>query len=373
MVFRTCDKKRIVQMDGLRRVKMKIGVLTWFFGINYGARAHSLALKNVLEDMGHEVQFIHYDPTYSLKKEIFNSCHFEHRHRHPIKMLRGLKKMFSFRAQLEDYPKTEKINDMSEIKKSDFDLIILGSDEILNINHPMFKDAYYGVGIDKDIPLMMYAPSSGTTDSEEVLTEEIRKSLRDIKFLSARDKCTYNVLKNNSSKEVEEVLDPTFLYEFDVPSKATNERYILIYSFGYLKEYSEVIKKYAKERDLKIYVVGHISDWADKSFIEADLYEWLSLYKGAEVIVTDSYHGYIFALKNNKEYILISKNDKTNKIDGLMSYVGDERGYYNKENSLEEYFSKPVDYKEINKNIEILRDKSLSYLKTSLEKIKGEK
>ena len=58
---------------------MKIGILTYHRSHNYGALLQAIALRHVLEEMGHEVTFIDYWPAY---------------HRH-------LYKAFSFRYMMD--------------------------------------------------------------------------------------------------------------------------------------------------------------------------------------------------------------------------------------------------------------------------------
>ena len=58
---------------------MKIGILTWYFGYNYGAEAHSYALMKVLEKMGHDVRLIKYRPANSFKIDITSNLNITNR------------------------------------------------------------------------------------------------------------------------------------------------------------------------------------------------------------------------------------------------------------------------------------------------------
>lgn len=42
---------------------MKIGILTWYSACNYGARAHSYALRKTVESLGHECIMVAFRPT----------------------------------------------------------------------------------------------------------------------------------------------------------------------------------------------------------------------------------------------------------------------------------------------------------------------
>ena len=43
---------------------MKIGILTFHFSNNYGALFQAYGLRNYLKDLGHDVEFINYQPEY---------------------------------------------------------------------------------------------------------------------------------------------------------------------------------------------------------------------------------------------------------------------------------------------------------------------
>lgn len=51
---------------------MKIGILTWYFGINYGARAHSLALYQTVRNLGYDCEFIQYTSSNTIKKSFIH-------------------------------------------------------------------------------------------------------------------------------------------------------------------------------------------------------------------------------------------------------------------------------------------------------------
>ncbi len=346
----------------------RVGILTWYFGINYGARAHSLALKNVVEGFGYECEFINYTSCNSWKIELRTCCPTRNLKKHPIVFAKGVYKWLKFRKQLQDYKHSRRVRTASEIESLGYDTVIIGSDEILNLNHSLSNDIYYGVGFQQDAPLLMYAVSAGTVDPDTVLSNEIRKSLASIQNISVRDNTSQILLQNNSKKTIPIVLDPTLLYEFKSMSKRKeNAKYILIYSFGTLDEYRESIVKYARKNSLKILCVGRECNWADRSLNSADLNEWINLYSYANCVVTDSYHGLIFAVKYHKEFILISRGDKTNKIDGLRTILNINRSYYDLNLDIEQYLSEKINYDLIDSSIAKERAASISYLENALK------
>lgn len=347
----------------------RIGILTWYFGINYGARAHSLALKETVESFGYNCEFINFTSSNNWNIELHTCCMTGNLKKHPLILIKGIHKWRRFRKQLSFYPHSQKVSTAKEIEALGYDAIIIGSDEILNLNHDLANNLYYGVGFHCGFPLLMYAASAGTISPDTVLSSEIKEGLRNIRFLSVRDNTSQTLLQINSGRNVEIVLDPTLLHEFGTGRKHLYKgNYLLIYSFGPLENEKDRIVRFARKKGLEIVCVGRKCDWADKSFEAAILDEWLSLYEYASYVVTDSYHGLIFAVKYHKEFILVERGDKTNKIDGLRNLLGISREALKSDEKLESYLSAPVDYISIDCIISQERKKSLEYLKNGLEK-----
>lgn len=353
----------------------KIGILTWYFGINYGARAHSMALRESIKSMGFDCEFINYPSCNNWSIELHTCCMTGNLKRHPIILIEGLYKWVKFKKQLSVYPQSKKVTSAEEIETLGYDAIVIGSDEILNLNHDLASKLYYGIGFKQEDMLVMYAASAGTVSPDTVLDLDIRTGLKNMIALSVRDNTSQELLQNNTGRNVEIVLDPTLLYDFGTGRKRKYyKNYLLIYSFGALTKEKERIINFARVNGLKIVCVGRKCEWADKSYSSADLEEWLALYEYASYIVTDSYHGLIFAIKYHKDFILVARGDKTNKIDGLRDLLNVTRSSLGRDESIEEYLSKSIDYEMIERAIKKEKEHSMGYLKNGLEKaIQGDK
>lgn len=348
---------------------MKVGILTWYFGINYGARAHSLALMNIINGLGYDCEFVNYTSSNNLKLEFRTCCAAANLKCHPLIVLRGIKRLMKYRRQLSEYPSTKKVTNANEISVLGLDALILGSDEILNQQHSLYNDVYYGVGLNTALPTIIFSASSGTVSPETKLSASICNSLRNMVGIYVRDDATAELIENNIGCKPQIVLDPTLMYDFGKDRKPLEKgKYLLIYSFGKLEREKDRIKEFARKNSLKIVCVGRVCKWADKSYAGADLNDWLALYQYAQYIVTDSYHGMIFAIKNHKEFILVSRGDKTNKIDGLRNILNISRNAYEPEKeSIDSYLSQALDYNIIDKCIQSEKNRSISCLSVALK------
>lgn len=347
---------------------MKIGILTWYFGANYGAKAHSYALQKVLEEMGHSVEMINYIPPTLLKTNLMANFNTPHMRRHPLILLKCLCRCIKFKRWTENmYHITKRVKSGEEVDSLELDAIIIGSDEVFNYRHRIFDEIYYGKGI-LNKPMITYAPSSGQAPTNIVFGKEIIESMNRIKVFSARDKYTRELIQNNINRDVEIVLDPTLLYDFDFPQDyfKKSDPYLLIYSFDPWDNLREEIREFAREKQLKIISVGRYCKWADISYTTASQYIWFSAFKHADVVFTDSFHGTIFAIKNQKQFIIVSRKDKINKINDLVESLDVNRTFYDGTISIAEYLEDPIDYDKVNKRIAIGKSASIDYLTKAL-------
>jgi len=94
-----------------------------------------------------------------------------------------------------------------------YDVVILGSDEIWNLNNVSFNHypEYFGNGINAG-NLITYAPDCGNTTVKQLAADENAvKGLKRINRISARSKHTAEAVKTITGKSVPVVLDPALL------------------------------------------------------------------------------------------------------------------------------------------------------------------
>ena len=165
-----------------------------------------------------------------------------------------------------------------------------------------------------------------------------------------------------------EVLDPTLLYDFvDISTRWDEKDYILIYTFSDWSIYQKQIQLFAKDHGLKIIAVGRYCKWAYRSYTAASFEQWICSFRKATYVLTDSFHGTVFSIKNNKQMILCSRPDKRAKIESLLNDARIQRKFYDGKESIETYLQAvTIDYQEVNQSMKKLVDFSMAYLQKSL-------
>ena len=347
-------------------MKKKVGIMTWYFGANYGAVAQSLALYNTIKSMGFDCCMINYRPD-NYKRTLLNANLPPKWKRiiHLDKTFTGLKKCRVL-GDCKLFQESERVHSAEEIDNLGLDYIVFGSDAIFNLKHPLCDEIYYGVDIHTN--KITYSPSCEYLDVDEVLPEEYEKSLKEMGAVSVRDANTAEFIMKNTGIESEITLDPTFLYKFDeYKIKITEKKYILIYAFSDWKQYSQEIRGYAREKGFLIVAVGNKLEWSDLSLPYATFAEWVSAFVYAEMVITDSFHGTVFSLKNQKQIVLCGRRDKESKIRCLLKQLDIDVSMYNGE-SISTYLQENfIDYNKAQDHINCEQNKSFNYLKNALE------
>lgn len=251
---------------------MRIGIVTVPDSANFGSFLQAYALKIILNGMGHEVRFIATrDQTY-VRNIYYNWKPKLRNLKHPVRFVKqnrnGYKKYGLF---LADHKKIV-IDD--EYQQGQYDLILLGSDEIWNVCTEVFRrPIFYGQDMH---PVIAYAVSAGKALYEDFQKyPEIMAQIKNIRHICARDENTKSIVEHITQKECPLVCDPTFLVDWKVLEEdyddeyLKNNKYILIYLYpgSVSKESINAIKRFANQNGLKLVAAGLYNDWCDYNVI----------------------------------------------------------------------------------------------------------
>ena len=303
---------------------MKVGILTYHYGSNYGGVLQCYALQQVLKGMGYEVSIINYIPHQNHKK-------FAHVVQTALKMfsLESMKALWHniryqwqsrrvFEVFRENYLNlTRESSHIEDFKNINIDVLIVGSDQLWG--YPQIRDVYFlGWVENPHIKKVAYAVCSGYGKINEAYREEMAKQLLHFSAISVRSQTTKAFVKNIIGLDVPVVVDPTVLYDFNEFLSSRNDPYILTYILtddiegGNFKAIDLIKKKYP---GLPVYSIiisdryPRISSWSDKYLVDVTPGEWVNLIYNCSFLYTDSYHGALFAIKFGKPFIAYYSSD----------------------------------------------------------------
>lgn len=371
---------------------MKIGILTLPIAENYGGTLQAIALYRLLHKQGHDVILI-YKETHQvlwkkLLKEIllkipfhdFNKIKTNNKknqarlkrkkfHRSFIeKQIFKISKDLYTKRDLEEYS-----------KKENFDAVIVGSDQVWRkeyINEEYYKSYFLDFLNGEKTKKIAYAASFGKDCWEgQNDIEEISKLLKDFNAISTREESGINICKNTFiCNNVKHVLDPTLLlnkefYLNEIISKhdLTNiiKGGLVTYVLDEVKEKREIINYV--ENNSEIQNISHLKGFNLSNTLYS-LPEWIASFAYADIIVTDSFHGMVFSIIFEKNFLVIGNKDRgIDRFISLLNLLGlKERLIFNLED-LKNKNIENIDYKVVNEILNKNKKLSLDFLLNALD------
>ena len=343
---------------------LKVGILTYHDGFNFGAYLQVYALQRFLQENGFQCKVINY------KKIGFTFREYKYALsiRRPYLLLRTVVKIAKFKVAHRRLNLTDRMFSNKELVSLCFDGIIIGSDEVWNFGSKLigYDPVYFSAGL-KSERIISYAASFGNIQNHENISEEIRENLRQINYVSVRDINSSNIMNEIINAPVTIVLDPTFLFDLKPEAiKPNEENYILIYG-NFTKKMIKRIKEYALYVRKKTISVGYYLPWCDSSVIAINPFQWLGYFVNCDCIITTMYHGMIFAVLNHKEFCMVRTPYRVNKVGDLLEDLGLSKRWVEEDESIRDRFAETINYNKVDMKIEIKRHQSKDFLLRALK------
>ncbi len=362
---------------------MKIGVVTfWETQDNYGQVLQGYALQKVLEKLGHEAFIIRYllhnDYTgytgrwksiFSIKKVYNKINRFLFRRKNRWTTTKVDRHFNDFKTKFIKYNDCvyHKYKDLLQ-NPPEADAYIAGSDQIWYVPEKwetyrnIFK-AYFLNFANNNSMKLSYAASWGNCAPPASCYDYIKPLLADFKYISVRENSGVEKCARAGRMDAECVLDPTLLISkelyLNIAQKPLNERkYVLLYLINKREDVVEKVKIYAANNHLEIRYIDNQWNTSLSANEFPTVQEWLGLIASAEIVITDSYHGFLFSIIFNKQNVIVTKND-----DRFMTVMRllklEKRRFYN---NFDDLVNEKIDYEYVNEIIEKKREKCISNL-----------
>lgn len=309
---------------------MSIGMITFHRAQNIGANLQSYALNRfIIENVGH-CEIIDYYPNNQTA------------HKHKVRRLLGAVKSHVFADKYKAYLKFCDFQNKNyvlshksyygdaDIKKCapKYDVLISGSDQILNTTLSKKSTAYY-LDFDDNAKKVSYASSFGRENITSDEVELIKTELVKFNKLSVREMSAGGIIKAQIGVNCDFVLDPVFLLseeqwmglekQVKIPSK-----YILAYAMEVTEIFISTLEMVKKEFNLPVIVIygckdNHCIDGTKIS--DCGPSEFLSYIDNASVVVTNSFHGISFSLIFGKKVICVAHSVRNARLQNIMTLI----------------------------------------------------
>lgn len=311
---------------------MKIGILTQPLQANYGGILQNYALQQVLKQMGHDVWTIDYgkftwinwlDNAWRVlaHKMLGHKAHFATTPPEKEKIEAPLRRFAENNIQLT-IPRSKRFN-KKIIRKYGFRALIVGSDQVWR---PMYnyyiEDSFLSFVSRMKIKRVAYAVSFGTDKWEftQQQTEHCAVLAKMFDGISVRERSGIILCNKHLGVNATQVLDPTLLMRYQDYIKlcshiSKRNPFIFAYVLDKNEEKRKSIVDFAEHRGLPYFIKG-----ADKTVSDDDTIElWLSYFRDAAFVVTDSFHGTVFSIIFNKDFYVFGNEKRGNsRFDSLL-------------------------------------------------------
>jgi hypothetical protein len=348
--------------------------------VNYGSLLQSMATIRSLNKLGHDAYIIDYrsKSAYSftnlikqieLKSGIKNVL---------FKFLRAIYVSIEHRGVEKKFAEMRKcyLNltsayyNGSEMLNLKADCFVTGSDQVWGIDG---FDETYLLSFVKDGKKIAYSASFGKADIDETKYHLYEKWLKQYSHITVREKSAVDLLDKMGINNSGIVLDPVLLLskeewnEFigeDCDEKAYNDN-LLVYYLHNNPDFRKYVKDFSNNKHVKYATMSptwhHLIHGGDKIFAP-EVKDFIRTIKHCRYMVTDSFHGTVFALLFNKKFAVIMPNDGTGtRIKSILELTNLESRIITDLNDFS-VVEREIDYGPVNEIIGKERERSIKML-----------
>lgn len=305
-----------------------IGLLSFHESLSYGAILQCYALQSAIQKRNESCEFINY------KRQPVSTAQLGGAWKYKMKryVLEGVSVLQNTMLKSEIRKKAEAFNlfkkkylKISEQVYNSYDeladafmqyrAVVVGSDQVWNPVTTGDNLKVYGLSfLHEGIKKIAYAPSIGLGVLNESQEKRIKDCLGTLDYYSCREYTGAELLTNVLGKNIEYVLDPTFLLnrtEWNRIEKVvkTPSKYVLAYLLGSMS-YERKLAKIIAERlgvDLLFIKESPKDMFSFKGIGGIGPDEMLYLISHAEFVITDSFHGTALSINYRKNFLCCNR------------------------------------------------------------------
>ncbi len=356
---------------------MKTGILTFHCACNYGAVLQCYALKTYIASLGHDVSVIDYRP-----KAIADGykwldirrfwgrtpSRFIEKTRAELKVITSRRARYTRFAEFvaSRLNLSPRVFEADSSVLQDYDLIIVGSDQVWNTAITRGYDPlYWGEFKRAKAKLISYAASmeDGAIDEKEVSARLRNFDRVSVREFSLAERLTPLV----GSGEVADVVDPTLLLGRDkwdeLQGRGIDGDYLLFYQVRRSPEAYKAAEDLAKKKGLRFICVSAKPELENSpELAAASVEDFVTAFRNASYIVTTSFHGTAFSLIYEKDFISYEVEDgKGSRQRDLLVAVGLEDRITSSPEGLE-----PISWEDVRERLSVLTANSKSFINSCL-------
>ena len=313
----------------------RIGILTFHRANNLGAVLQAAALCRYLNEHVGNTEIIDFVPNNNVPRNFPG-----------MKILRKLKlgiitlKKDSSVIRTEKFEKFQHENYTLSAKTyygdqgmaeadGKYDLLISGSDQILNTTLSGCSESFYLAFEDK-AEKISYASSFGRTEITDEEKRLIRAELPKFKALSFREESGRKIVNELTGVDGTVVVDPVFLLSREDWEKRCNgdrsaQKYLFVYAMEATPVLLMAILESQKKFQLPVVMVKGGSQYPDIEARKDDCCgpgEFLLYIRNAECVITNSFHGTAFSIIFGRKLICVAHSKRNARLESIVELTG---------------------------------------------------
>lgn len=325
---------------------MNVKLITRHAPVNYGSLLQTVATVWAVRRLGHKCEVIDYrrddERGMGMIKSTLHGKPRWNRNlftrmayvamRYPLEAL-GESKFDTFRERM--LPQTPLYSSIKELSRLKADLFLTGSDQVWgSVGGGISYDPAYFLSFAETGRKAAYAASFGHTNLDDSPTRnEMRKMLSTYDLISVREDSAARIIADLGFSTPSQVLDPALLPDAadwtdiaEIKSSGLSDNYILVYQIHNNPALNDYAKRMARESGKRLVRVSpspHQFNRGGKFVCLPEPGRFLGLIKEADLLITDSFHGTVFALVFNTPFIeFLPSNGTSERNLSLLRLTG---------------------------------------------------
>ena len=352
----------------------KTGIITFHRTANFGSCLQAYGLYKAVADLGCACELIDYrcpaieeregiqKRNLSSFKDILRRILYQ-----PItnKKYRSLTGFLETKAKLGEPYTPQTIVQANEV----YDKFIVGSDIVWGVDITKNDYNYFLAFAEDNTKKYAFSSSVGNSATEGV-DPKIPELLKDFRQIAVREQIAVQWVQALSGKEAKWVCDPTMLltaqqWKEAVKPKQYKQDYVLVYFLDNKEKCLIDAKKYAAKHGLRVKFInyGMTPMKGVQRVRPTSLQEFLGLIENAKFVFTASYHGMLFSLYFQKEFVFYTRahSDRVLSLAKRLAIEGNCADTM----AIEDY--KPICYDRVDEKITSFREESIAVLTEMLQ------
>lgn len=316
-------------------------IITQPIGLNYGGILQAYALQKYVQSYIKNVETLTWKTTcsfrkklgYTIKQILFRILKIKKQsdcllltNKDYKKLTSNTQKFIKKHIKMTETAYSSKDNLCLKQELGNYDVYIAGSDQCWACKQPsqyVLSCMFDFISNCHNKTRISYAASFGSDEfcGEEKFCKNCKELLLKFNAISVREESAVKILKRYFDLPATQVIDPTMLLEIadyknlifqnDITEIKNS---LFAYILDYSKEKNEIIEKVLKATNLKKSEII-LSNQSKAKLTESynalpSVEQWLYNIIHSEFIITDSYHGCVFAILFNKHFIAIANNKR---------------------------------------------------------------